>query len=261
MSKYITVSISQGSSLGPYTIYYNVINSLNVAAIYNGVNIPTTPANSVTFAQLTSPTPFIVVVPDTATQIILVDNVSPCPPIIQIIPVPTLTPTLTPTPTRLVGTRLTLQWVVRPQVPNNLQIATVPIINSIYPYSYTYSTLIRSGNTLNSPTYSFLPPTLVTNNNVVVSRTVDIPTFITPIDSNSFGISGAWTYPSGTVSNFTLKINLYINGLLKTTTTVNQGWTTSQLNSTGFAQLLTGSIFTGPVVLNNFDVILIEYTV
>jgi hypothetical protein len=174
---YIRISITQGTSPGPFTIYYNSVG--NVAQVY--VPPPGTPypANNVTLQQLNDiVNPLIIIVPDTATSIILVDVNTLCAPVILNIPRPSPTPTLTPTvtPTHLPGTTIRLQWVVRPQVPNNLYISSTPIIAgggvTVYPSNYTYGALINTN-------FSFLPLVNVTNNNFIEQRILNIPTLIT----------------------------------------------------------------------------------
>jgi len=182
MSQFIRIRISQGSSSGPYTIYYNQVTPGNVAQIYT----PTLPyafANNVSFSQLTGISGYlIIVVPDTAYQIILVDNVNPCPPIIQPIPVPTPTATVTPTPTPTSpsGGRFTLQWSILPSVLGNIYFDKDPVasIGGIY----NSAMLIHWGG-LND--FNSRPLETVTNNGIVSSRSVNIPNMTTfPILAN-----------------------------------------------------------------------------
>lgn len=171
MSQFIRIRISQGSSSGPYTIYYNQVTTgtANVAQIY-GTTTSYDFATSVSFSQLTgSPNYLIIVVPDTAYQIILVDNVNPCPPIIQLIPVPTPTPTVTPTPTPTSppGGAFTLQWSILPSVLGNIYFDKDPLF--IPDDDYAYAILIF-GDGFSS--IKRRPLETVTNNGIVSSRNI-----------------------------------------------------------------------------------------
>ena len=89
-TKFIKVLITNGTpSNCTYNIYYDTINTNNIAPIFNGYNVPTTPAIDITYSQLL-PQPtgidFVVVVPGTTSQIILYDNCNRCPPVIQACP-------------------------------------------------------------------------------------------------------------------------------------------------------------------------------
>jgi hypothetical protein len=65
MNKTYNVRITSGTSPGPYNIYYNTINPLNVALL-TGTE---TPATGLTITQMT--TGVGVIIPDTSTSIIL----------------------------------------------------------------------------------------------------------------------------------------------------------------------------------------------
>jgi len=67
MDNYYTIKITGGTSTGPYTIYYDVIGSGNIAQIYPS----SLPATGITLASLTSVSGVQVAVPNTTTGITL----------------------------------------------------------------------------------------------------------------------------------------------------------------------------------------------
>ena len=67
MDNYYTIKITGGTSTGPYTIYYDVIGSGNIAQIYPS----SLPATGITLASLTSISGVQVAVPNTTTGITL----------------------------------------------------------------------------------------------------------------------------------------------------------------------------------------------
>lgn len=216
MSQFIRIRISQGSSSGPYTIYYNQVTpgTANVAQIY-GQTLPYELATNVTFNQLTGiPTYLIIVVPDTAYQIILVDNVNPCPPIIQPIPVPTPTATVTPTPTPTspLGGAFTLQWSILPSVLGNIYFDKDPVVALDGNYYFGINIFGNGFNTI-----EYRPLNTVTNNGIVSSRNIvalDMTTFPTTVRIYSTFLIGI-NQPNPI--NCTIKI--YKNGIYTGTET------------------------------------------
>lgn len=67
MSKSLYVKITQGQALGPYSIYYDVVQPSNYAVLYG----TTTPATNIALAALTSGSGLRVTIPDAATSVIL----------------------------------------------------------------------------------------------------------------------------------------------------------------------------------------------
>lgn len=248
MSQFIRIRISQGSSSGPYTIYYNQVTPGNVAQIY-GPTIPYTLATSVTFNQLTGiPSYLIIVVPDTAYQIILVDNVNPCPPIIQPLPVPTPTATVTPTPTPTspAGGAFTLQWSILPSVLGNIYFDKDPVVALDGNYYFGISI---QGNGFNSVEYR--PLETVTNNGIVSSRDIvvlDMRTLPTTVRVNFNFLIGI-NQPNPI--NCTIK--LYKNGIY---TGIETSYTVINTSSTT-PKSLFGSFMSGLSVQDN-DVIKLE---
>lgn len=67
MSKSLYVKITQGQALGPYSIYYDVVQPSNYAVLYG----TTTPATNIPLAALTAGSGLRVTIPDAATSVIL----------------------------------------------------------------------------------------------------------------------------------------------------------------------------------------------
>ena len=67
MSKSLYVKITQGQALGPYSIFYDVVQPSNYAVLYG----TTTPATNIPLAALTAGSGVRVTIPDTATSVIL----------------------------------------------------------------------------------------------------------------------------------------------------------------------------------------------
>jgi hypothetical protein len=248
MSQFIRIRISQGSSSGPYTIYYNQVTPGNVAQIY-GPTTPYLPATNVPFSQLTGISGYlIIVVPDTAYQIILVDNVNPCPPIIQPIPVPTPTATVTPTPTPTspLGGAFTLQWSILPSVLGNIYFDKDPVVSR--PFNY-YSGIQIDGNGFNQIAYR--PLETVTNNGIVSSRDIvvlDMTTFPRTVSIYTNFLIGI---NQPTPINCTIKV--YRNGVYMSALEVTVN------NSSNTDIKCDGAIYLGPgLSIQDNDVIKIE---
>jgi len=87
MARYFKVRITQGFSncATGFNIYWN--NTSNLAQVYHGAGQPLTPASNIPYNQLiTQPTPFVVVVGDNATQILLYDTCNQCQTLILFTP-------------------------------------------------------------------------------------------------------------------------------------------------------------------------------
>lgn len=224
MSKYIRVSLCGGTSPGPFTIYYNQIGVNNIAQVF--LAPPATvypPATNIPLSQIVDITTlFIVVVPDSANQIILVDSNNICQPITQIIPNPTPTPTITstptPTPTRnLVHVTLQFEtffnisghygWTLFPTALSNGQVypgttfRLMPTQSSYPDNNWTY------GISFAGISSSFLPSSRVLNQGPIISSNVTLPSSYTGPIGYSFIVGY-------NLLNFRYLADVYINGIL-----------------------------------------------
>ncbi len=96
MAKQFTVTISSGTAPGPYNIYYDVVDPLNIATVVS----TSLPATGITYSDLTDINGVLVSVPDNAYKIILYNTDPYCligDDLILPTPTPTATPTSTPT--------------------------------------------------------------------------------------------------------------------------------------------------------------------
>ena len=94
MARLFDIQIISGTAPGPYTIYYDIVGSGNIAILTNSGN----PATSVSFSSLS--TGINVTIPDESTTIILYNEQCSLDETFNIpTPTPTPTPTSTPTPT------------------------------------------------------------------------------------------------------------------------------------------------------------------
>lgn len=105
MPRYFDVLITSGTSVGPYTVYWNTVNANNIAT----ASATSTPATNLTYGALSAGTGVNVTFPDSATSLILYNQLcltsrsyfipTPTPtPTTTNTPTPTFTPTFTPTP-------------------------------------------------------------------------------------------------------------------------------------------------------------------
>jgi len=96
MAKQYTVTISSGTATGPYNIYYDSVDPLNIATVVS----TSLPATGITYSDLTSFNGVLVEIPDEANKIVLYNTDPFCLVGYDIpLPTPTPTPTATPTPT------------------------------------------------------------------------------------------------------------------------------------------------------------------
>lgn len=92
MARQFDILITQGTVVGPYSVYYNTVSSTTYATrLSTGLN-----ATGITYTDLTTAPGVRVGIPDGATSIILYNEVCPRE---LIYPIPQVTPTPTPTNT------------------------------------------------------------------------------------------------------------------------------------------------------------------
>ncbi len=94
MARNFYILITGGTSLGPYTVYYDSVNVSNIATLVSNTN----PATNLSYSDLTTSPGVLVSIPDSTTSIIL-HNDSCNLDINYGLPTPTPTPTSSPTPT------------------------------------------------------------------------------------------------------------------------------------------------------------------
>lgn len=230
MSKFIKVSICSGTSPGPFTIYYNSISPNTIANHFlpPPATAPYPPAVNLTLSDLTNIANFYIVeVPDSAYQIILVDSNNICNPVYQLIPIPTPTPTvtMTPTPTRTPSSiSINVQFEIYTTHTDyvGLLIFNQRLYNGqTYPAQYigTNLTLLPSsvvpdndylyGIRFPAANVDVIPVGVVETQQGVVSNTVNLPGRYTGPLNYSFCF-----FPMNTGNNFRYKAYIFQNGIL-----------------------------------------------
>ena len=196
MARHFTVTLTSGTNVGPYDIYYDQINSSNFATLYGTTN----DADGLTLSQVQSGV--VVTVPNSASTILLYNTnadfntdcqtttitynipgqVTPTPTATQ---VPTSTPTPTPSSTPVPTSSPT-------PVPTN-EPTPSPTSTSVPPTPTSSPTPVPTNEPTPSPTSTAIPPTptaTVQNTGTCQFWQVDLR----EIDQARYGI--AYTHPT-----------------------------------------------------------------
>ena len=193
MARYFYIKLTSGTSQGPYDVYYNTISSSNYVTIY-GTNEN---AIDVSYYNLTTDNSndgkigLPIIVPDSTTQIILVNKIAGLniPQYIPL-PTPTPTPTATVTPTSTVTPTFTPTVTSTATVtPTITPTATVTPTNTVTPTptqtincSFGISVNVVTPTPTPSPTVT-VTPTFTPTSTVTVTPTSTVTPTLTPTNT------------------------------------------------------------------------------
>ncbi len=200
MAKQFTVTISSGTAPGPYNIYYDVVDPLNIATVVS----TSLPATGITYSDLTDINGVLVSVPDNAYKIILY-NTDPYCLIGDDLMLPTPTPTVTPTVTPTITATPTETPTPTPTITLTPTSTYTPNCEFIIDTSATIVTPTPTSTATPTPTNS--TPTDITLSNDSINENSAINTIIGTLSTTDANPGDTHTYsiqPGGNGSKFNI---------------------------------------------------------